>query len=161
MRSTHQENQHPPIQRHLVQNREAVGPRNDVHKQRGSERSLIREQLHAVHAKLGMVDSHPDRINRTAKNAAERKDHAEQGRLLALVARMGQRVKVRRHPHADADRKQGKHGGPRQCFLVQGEIKRGDGRREQDAADLVERDGGVGEGEVLQYHVQTHGCGQW
>lgn len=77
-----------------------------------------------------MVDSNPYRINRTTNDAAERKYHAEQGRLLAFVARMGQRVKVRRHPHADADRKQGKHGGPRQGFLVQGEIKRGDGRRE-------------------------------
>ena len=46
-------------------------------------------------------------------------------------------------------------------LLIQEEIDGGDGGREQHAADLVEGDGGVGEGEVLQYHVQTHGAGQW
>lgn len=159
-KNTYQKNQHPPIQRHLVQDGEVVGPRDDVQQQRRSKRSLIRQQLHAVHAELCMVESHPYRVNRTANDTAERKDHAQQGCLFAVVALMRQRVKVRGHSHSEADWNKGKDGRSRQGLLVQEEVDRGDRGREEDAADLVEGDGGVGEGEVLEYHVQTHRSGQ-
>ena len=107
-----------------------------------------------------MVESHPYRVNRTANDTAERKDHAQQGCLFAIVALMRQRVKVRGHSHPEADWNKGKDGRSRQGLLVQEEVDRGDRGREEDAADLVEGDGGVGEGEVLEYHVQTHRSGQ-
>lgn len=107
-----------------------------------------------------MVKRHPNRIDGAANDATERKDNAQQRRLLpAIVARMGHGVKIRRHPYTDADRNKRKHGRPRQRLLVQEEIDRGDGGRQEHAADLVEGDGGVGKGKVLQYHVQTHGAG--
>ena len=72
---------------------------------------------------------------------------------------MSQGVKIRSHPHTDRNRKKRKNRRPGQCLLVHEEIDRGDRGREEDAADLVEGDGGVGEGEVLQYHVQAHRTG--
>lgn len=143
-----------------MQDREAVGPGDDVQQHRRSDRSLVREQLHAVHAEFGVVHSHPNRVYRTANDAAEREDHAEEGRLFAVVAFTGRRVEIRGHRYASADRNKRKDGRPWQRFLVQEEVESGDGRGEEDAADLVEGDGGVREGEVLQNHIQTHCAGQ-
>lgn len=157
---THQKHQHPPIQRHFVEDGKAVGPRDDVQQQRRSDRRLVRQQLHAVHAEFGMVHAHPDRVDGAAQDAAEGEHHPGQRRRLGVVALAGPRVEVRRHAHAGADGQEREHGGPGQRLLVQEEVERGDGGREEDAADLVEGDGGVGQGEVLQYHVQAHGGGQ-
>ena len=47
---------------------------------------------------------------------------------------------------------------PGYAFPVEEEIDKGDHGREEDAGDLVEGDGGVGEGEVLEDDVEAHCC---
>lgn len=103
-----------------------------------------------------MVNRHPNRIYRAANDSAEGEDNAEKRRPFAVVALMRQCIKVRSHSYTDADRNQGVDGHPRQRLLVHEEIDRSDRGREEHAADLVEWNRGIGEGEVLQNHVQTH-----
>ena len=108
-----------------------------------------------------MIHNHPDCVDRAAYHTTERKYHPDSRRLFLIIALVGQGIKVRRHCHSEANGNKRQDGHPRQLLLIQEEIDGSDGGREQYAADLVEGDGGVGEGEVLQYHVQTHGGGQW
>lgn len=46
----------------------------------------------------------------------------------------------------------------RDGFLVEEEVDKGDHGGEEDASDLVESYGGVGQGEVLENDVKAHGC---
>lgn len=155
---THQQHRHPPIQPHLVQHGEAVGLRDHIQQHRRSDRSLVREQLHAVHAEFHVIHSHSNRINGTANDTAECEQHAKKGCLVTTVAPVGQRVEVRSHSYPDADRNESIDGRSRQHLLVHGEFHCGDRSREKDAADSVEGNAG-GEGEILQDDVETHRAG--
>lgn len=150
----------PAVHRHLGPDGEGVDEGDDVEQHEGADGGLVEEQLHRVHLQLLAVARDPHGVQRRREDAREGEEDAEARGGLDVGVGRWQGVVVGDHADAGTGGDQGVDGVARECGLVEDEVHEGDGGREHDARDLVEGDGGEGEGEVRQDDVHGHGDGE-
>lgn len=112
--------------------------------------------MESVHLVLSLVRGDPDRVDGADEDTRQRQENTQHAGLLSL--RMMRRFRFivgdNEHPQTHGCKRIGCIS--RNGFLVEEEIDEGDHWREEDTGYLVEGDGGVGEGEVLEDDVEAH-----
>jgi hypothetical protein len=142
---TYQHYQRPPRQRHLTPHRERVHERDHIEQQERRNRSLVEEQLHAVHLQLLVIATDPDGVQRGGEDAREGEDYAQRAGGLDVRVVGRQAIVVGDHADTEAGRDEGEDGIHRQGCAVEDEVHECHGGCEHDAGHLVECDGREGQ----------------
>lgn len=158
--STAEHYQRPPVDWYGLEGWQSVNPRNEDQKHDTAYWCLVEEKLEPVHLVLSLVRGDPDGVDGADEHTRQRQENTQHAGLLRLRMMRGFRFVVGDDKHPQAHRYERICRVSRDGFLVEEEIDEGDHRGEEDAGDLVEGDGGVGEGEVLEDDVEAHCCCQ-
>ncbi len=134
----------------------------------GGDGGLVEEELRGVHGEFLVVGADEDGVDRGGADAAEGEDDADGagggdgggGGFAGGRDGAGLDVVVGGETDADADGDEGEAGVLGDGGPVEDEVDDGGHGGEEDAAELVDGDGGEGEGEVGEHDVETHGKGE-
>jgi len=152
----------PARRRHLGPHGERVDKGDGVEQEQRGYGRLVEEELHRGHAELAVERGDPDGVEGRGEDAGEGEEDAEgvRGGGGGGCGGGGEGVVVGNHGDAEAGGDEGRDGGAREGGAVEDIVHEGDGRGQEDARDLVEGYGGIGEGKVWQDDVEGHGEGE-
>lgn len=134
----------------------SIGKGNDVEQKDTTDGCLVQEELHTAHLELLMINSDPDGVESTCEDSEQGEDDPYRRGRLHLLIGGGQRVVIGDDGNPDAGGHEGVSGVTWHGGMIEDEVDQGHRRREEDAGDLIEGDGGEGQGNVGKDDVQAH-----
>lgn len=158
--ATAEQDHEPAVHGNLGPDGEGVDEGDCVEEHERGDGGLVEEELHGVHLELLAVGCDPDGVEGGGEDTAEGEEDTDAGGSLDLLIGRGEGIVVRRHADTQAGGDERVDSVARQRSAVEHKVHERHGGGEQDAGDLVEGDGGEGQGEVGQDDVHGHGDGE-